>query len=31
MSEYQHGLIGAGAEVEKLVPNLRNKSRYVLH
>ena len=31
MSEYQHGLIGAGDEVEKLVPNLRNKSRYVLH
>ena len=31
MSEYQHGLTGAGAEVEKLVPNLRNKSRYVLH
>ena len=31
MSEYQHGLIGAGVEVEKLVPNLRNKSRYVLH
>ena len=27
MSEYQHGLMGAGAEVGKLVPNLRNKSR----
>ncbi|KAK3757134.1 hypothetical protein RRG08_049801 [Elysia crispata] len=32
MSEYQHGLLGvASAEVEKLVPNLRNKSHYVLH
>ena len=34
MSEYQHGLLGVRAaptEVEKLVPNLRNKSRYVLH
>ena len=34
MSEYQHGLLGAGvasAEVEKLVPNLRNKNHYVLH
>ena len=34
MSEYQHSLLGVGAsptEVEKLVPNLRNKSRYVLH
>ena len=31
MSEYQHGLIGAGVEVEKLVPNLYNKNRYVLH
>ena len=34
MSEYQHGLLGVGmapTEVEKLVPNLRNKSRYVLH
>ena len=34
MSEYQHSLLGVGVaptEVEKLVPNLRNKSRYVLH
>ena len=34
MSEYQHGLLGvtvAPTEVEKLVPNLRNKSRYMLH
>ena len=34
MSEYQHSVLGVGAaptEVEKLVPNLRNKSRYVLH
>ena len=34
MSEYQHGLLGAGVaptEVEKLVPNLRDKDRYVLH
>ena len=31
MSEYQHGLLGAGVEVEKLVPNLYNKNRYVLH
>ena len=34
MSEYQHGLLGvwvAPAEVEKLVPKLRNKDRYVLH
>ena len=34
MSEYQHGLLGTGkasAEVEKLVPNLRDKNRYVLH
>ena len=34
MSEYQHGLIGIGVaptEVEKLVPNLRDKDRYVLH
>ena len=34
MSEYQHGLLGVGVvptEVEKLVPNLRNKSRYMLH
>ena len=34
MSEYQHGLLGAGvvsAEVEKLVPNLRDKNHYVLH
>ncbi|KAK3795736.1 hypothetical protein RRG08_027294 [Elysia crispata] len=34
MSEYQQGLLGAGvasAEVEKLVPNLRDKNHYVLH
>ena len=34
MSEYQHELLGAGvasSEVEKLVPNLYNKNRYVLH
>ena len=34
MSEYQHDLLGAGVaptEVEKLVPNLRDKDRYVLH
>ena len=34
MSEYQHGLLGAGvasAEVEKLVLNLRDKNHYVLH
>ena len=34
MSEYQHSLLGVGVaptEVEKLVPNLRNKDRYVLH
>ena len=34
MSEYQHSLLGvevAPTEVEKQVPNLRNKSRYVLH
>ena len=34
MSEYQHGLLGAGvasAEVEKLVPNLHDKNHYVLH
>ena len=34
MSEYQRSLLGVGVaqtEVEKLVPNLRNKSRYVLH
>jgi hypothetical protein len=34
MSEYQHGLLGAGVaptKVEKLVPNLRDKDRYVLH
>ena len=34
MSEYQHNLLGVGVaptEVEKLVPNLRNKDRYVLH
>jgi hypothetical protein len=32
MSGYQHNLLGAtSAEVEKLVPNLRDKNRYVLH
>ena len=34
MSEYQHNLLGAGVaptEVEKLVPNLRDKERYVVH
>ena len=34
MSDYQHDLLGVGAaptEVEKLVPNHRNKDRYVLH
>ena len=34
MSEYQHNLLGVGVaptEVEKLVPNLRNKNCYVLH
>ena len=34
MSEYQHNLLGVGVaptEVEKLVSNLRNKERYVLH
>ena len=34
MSEYQHNLLGVGvapSEVEKLVPNLRDKDRYVLH
>ena len=34
MSEYQHELLDAGvasSEVEKLVPNLYNKNRYVLH
>jgi hypothetical protein len=34
MSKYQHGLLGTGGsptEVEKLVPNLRKKDRYVLH
>ena len=34
MSEYQHELLGVGvasSEVEKLVPNLYNKNRYVLH
>ena len=34
MSVYQHGLLGKGmasAEVEKLVPNLRDKNHYVLH
>ena len=31
MSEYQHELLDAGVEVEKLVPNLYNKNSYVLH
>ena len=34
MSEYQHNLLGVGVaptEVEKLVPNLRNKNRNLLH
>ena len=34
MSDYQHDLLGVWAaptEVEKLVPNFRNKDRYVLH
>ena len=34
MSEYEHNLLGAGVaptEVEKLVPNLRDKERYVVH
>ena len=34
MSDYQHDLLGVGVaptEVEKLVPNLRNKDRYVLY
>ena len=34
MSEYQHDLFGVGVapiEILKLVPNLRNKDRYVLH
>ena len=34
MSEYQHSLLGVGdapTDVQKLVPNLCNKSRYVLH
>ena len=34
MSDYQHDLLGVGAaptEVEKLVPDLHNKDRYVLH
>jgi hypothetical protein len=34
MSDYQHNLLGVGVaptEVEKLVPNLHNKKRYVLH
>ena len=34
MSNYQHGLLGVGVaptEVEKLVPNLPIKERYVLH
>ena len=34
MSDYQHGLLGVGVaptEVKKLVPNLCDKERYVLH
>lgn len=34
MPEYQHNLLGVGVaptEVDKLVPNLRNKERYALH
>ena len=34
MSEYQRNLLGVGVaptKVEKLVPNLRNEARYVLH
>ena len=34
MSKYQHNLLGVGVaptEVEKLVPNLHDKDRYVLH
>ena len=32
MSEYQYNLLGvAPTQVEKLVPNLHNKDRYVLH
>lgn len=34
MSEYQHNLLGVGVaptEVEKLVPNLYDKERYVIH
>ena len=31
MSEYQQSLLGVGVEVEKLVPNLYNKNRCVLH
>ena len=34
LSEYQHNLLGVGVaptDVEKLVPNLRYKDRYVLH
>ena len=34
MSEYQHDLLGVGVaptEIEKLVPNLCDKERYVLH
>ena len=31
MSEYQHSFDNKNAEVPKLVPNLRNKERYVLH
>ncbi len=33
MSEYQFGLLGVGeapTEIEKLVPNLRDRERYVL-
>ena len=34
MSEYQHNLLGVGValtEVEKMVPNLHDKDRYVLY
>ena len=31
MSEYQIGLQNKNIEVEKLVPNLMNKSKYVVH
>jgi hypothetical protein len=30
MCQYQLGLTGTSAEVEKLVPNLRNTEKYVL-